>query len=152
MGKWEHLLVDGEFADRRQIVAGLTLEQVTHKLSEQSHTIYDELWHTVKWQNIVVERDHEQYKEWQKGKVYPDYPEGQPETEEEWTELVDEFLSGLNKAIEWTTSPERLNMETSPDSTMADVLRSLAVHSSYHLGKIVAIRQAINAWPPESQT
>ena len=149
MGKWEHLLVDGEFADRRQIVAGLNLQQVKHKLSEQSHTIYDELWHTVKWQNIIVERDEEQYKDWQADNLYP---ERQPETEEEWTRLVNEFFSGLEKALEWTATPEKLNMETSPDSTMADVLRSLAVHSSYHLGKIVAIRQAIGAWPPESQS
>jgi len=149
LGKWEHLLVDGEFADRRQIVAGLSLGQVTHKLSEQSHTIYDELWHTVKWQNIVVLRDHKMYDDWVKGNVYP---EAQPKTKEEWTRLVNEFTTGLEKAIEWSSTPEKLSMETSPTSTMAEVLRSLAVHNSYHLGKIVAIRQAIGAWPPVSQS
>jgi hypothetical protein len=31
---------------------------------------------------------------------------------------------------------------------MADALNSLAVHNAYHLGKIVALRQSIGAWPP----
>jgi hypothetical protein len=28
------------------------------------------------------------------------------------------------------------------------MLESLAVHYAYHLGKIVALRQVIDAWPP----
>jgi hypothetical protein len=31
---------------------------------------------------------------------------------------------------------------------MADELNSVAVHNAYLLGKIVALRQRIGAWPP----
>ena len=111
MSKWEHLFRDGEFARRDRIVAGLTLEQVTLRPSAQSHTIYEELWHTNRWQSIMVNRDEALYGEWQQGRVYPDAP---PASQEEWDALV-----------------------------------SLATHTAHHLGKIVALRQFMDAWGPE---
>jgi hypothetical protein len=33
---------------------------------------------------------------------------------------------------------------------MADELYCVAVHNAYHLGKIVALRQRLGAWPPTS--
>lgn len=143
MSKWEHLLRDGEFARRGEILAGLTLEEVTRRPSPQSHTIYEELWHANRWQSIIVNRDEALYAEWQAGRVYPEAP---PAGDAEWAALVAEFDAGIEKALWWAASPERLAHETDPGSTMADVLRSLAVHSSYHLGKIVALRQFIGAW------
>jgi len=38
--------------------------------------------------------------------------------------------------------------EVRPGVTLAEELESLAVHNAYHLGKIVALRQVIDAWPP----
>jgi class 3 adenylate cyclase len=38
--------------------------------------------------------------------------------------------------------------EVGPGVTLAERLESLAVHNAYHLGKIVALRQVIDAWPP----
>ena len=143
MSNWEHLLKDGEFARREHIVAGLALAQVTRRPSAQSHTIYEELWHTNRWQSIIVNRDEALYAEWQKGRVYPDAP---PASQAEWEALVAEFLGGIEKALWWTESPERLRQETDPGVTMRDVLLSLSAHSSYHLGKIVALRQFIGSW------
>jgi hypothetical protein len=143
LSKWGHLFKDGEFARRDRIMAGLTLEQVTRRPSAQSHTIYEELWHTNRWQSIMVYRDEALYEQWTKGHVYPEQP---PASQEEWDVLVAEFLAGIEKALWWTESPERLKHETDPGHTMADVLVSLAAHTSYHLGKIVALRQFIDAW------
>ena len=153
MNKWKHLLVDGEFADRARILSGLTLEQVTRRLSPESHTIYEELWHATRWQNIVVNRDEKLYEAWQRGEVYPGalYPADAPASEREWSALAEEFLAGLDKALEWADSPERLAAEIDPDFTMADALRSLAVHNAHHLGKIIALRQALGAWSPGEQ-
>lgn len=148
MDKWKHLLVDGEFAARARILSGLTLEQVTRRLSPQSHTIYEELWHTTRWQNIVVNRDEELYEDWQTGDLYPP---SAPASEREWSALAEEFLAGLDKALEWADSPEKLAAEVDPDFTMADALRSLAVHNAHHFGKILALRQALGAWPPGEQ-
>jgi hypothetical protein len=141
---WRHLFVDGEYARREKILAGLSLEQVNRVPSERSHSIYAELWHATRWQTILVQRDEDLYAAYQKGETYP----ADPCSQEEWSALVDEFLSGLEKALEWGSSPEKLAVEVDPGETMADVLHSLAVHNAYHLGKIVAVRQLIGAWPP----
>ena len=146
MDKWGHLFKDGEFARRERIVAGLTLEQVTRRPSAQSHTIYEELWHANRWQAIVVNRDEALYEEWQKGHVYPERP---PASQAEWEALVAEFLAGIDKALWWTESRERLKQETDPGITMENVLVSLAVHTAHHLGKVVALRQFLDAWEPE---
>lgn len=147
MSNWEHLFRDGEFARRGRILAGLTLEQVTRRASAQSHTIFEELWHASRWQSIIVNRDEALYAEWEAGRVYPEAP---PSGLEEWEALVAEFLGGVEKALWWAASPERLARETSPGVTMEDVLHSLSVHSSYHLGKIVALRQFAGAWGEEA--
>jgi hypothetical protein len=148
LSKWEHLFIDGEYARREKILSGLTLEQVTRSPSEQSHSIYEELWHAARWQTIVVTRDEGLYEKWQGNDLYPAHL---PEQEEEWTALVAEFLTELEKALEWASSPEKLAVEVDPGVTMGDALHSLAVHNAYHLGKIVAIRQLIGAWPPAGE-
>lgn len=145
MDNWKHLFVDGEYIARERLLSGLTAEQAARKPSESAHSIYEELWHANGWQQIVVMRDEKLYEEWERGHVYP---EGPPANEEEWRALVAEFLAGLEKALELARSPEMLARETSPGETLADALRSLAVHTAYHMGKIVAVRQFIGAWPP----
>ncbi len=141
--KWKHLFSDGEFARRERILSGLNFEQVTTRPSPQSHPIYEELWHANRWQSIVVNRDEALYEGWQRGEVYP---AREPASAEEWDSLVAEFLTGTGKALWWTESPERLAHETEPGSTMEDALHSLAIHNAYHMGKVVALRQQLNAW------
>jgi hypothetical protein len=65
-----------------------------------------------------------------------------------WEDLVTEFLSGSETAVELGHSREALMQEVRPGVTLAEELESLAVHNAYHLGKIVALRQVIDAWPP----
>jgi uncharacterized damage-inducible protein DinB len=140
---WEHLFLTGEFRSRADLLSGLTLEQVTLRPAGAVHSIYDELWHAATWQRIVVERD-------QAGG--DDYPSAAPEYEQQWDDVVRLFLDGARAAVAWAESPERLALEEEPGVTMADVLHSLAVHNAYHLGKIVALRQMIGAWPPKAAT
>jgi hypothetical protein len=94
----------------------------------------------------MVFRDEELYEAYRKGEVYPAHP---PSTEQEWRELVGKFFEGLREALEWTSSSEKLAMETDPGITMADNLVGLAVHNAYHFGKIVALRQMMGNWPPQ---
>jgi uncharacterized damage-inducible protein DinB len=146
MNQWKHVFY-GEYAKREKILSQLTLEQVTAVPSGQSHSIFAELWHTVRWQKIVVTRDEALYD--QSSQQDDLYPEHVPEKLEEWTVLVEEFLSGIEQALEWTKSPEKLNLEVNPNETMSDALHSLAVHNAYHMGKIVALRQMMGIWTTE---
>jgi hypothetical protein len=135
----KHLFLTGEFPARDHILSGLTLEQVTLRPDGASHSIYEELWHVVAYQQSVVAA----------GDPNGDrYPRVAPEHEEQWDELVRVFMDGARAAAAMGNSPERLAVEIQPGHTMADELNCVAVHNAYHFGKIVALRQRIGAWPP----
>jgi len=129
----------GEFPERARLLSGLTLEQVKLCPEGASHSIYEELWHVVGYQQSILERADPT------GEFYPSAP---PEHEQEWHDLVRVFLDGARAAAALGQEPERLALEVEPGLTMADELNSVAVHNAYHLGKIVALRQRIGAWPP----
>jgi hypothetical protein len=76
------------------------------------------------------------------------YPSAAPEHEQQWHDLVRGFLDGARDAVALGQSPEQLALELEPGVTMADELHCVALHNAYHLGKIVALRQRIGAWPP----
>ncbi len=80
------------------------------------------------------------------------YPNAAPEHEHQWRDLVRAFLDGAKTAAAMGQEPERLAVEVELGVTMADELYSVAVHNAYHLGKIVALRQRIGAWPPMPTT
>jgi len=135
----EHLFLVGEFPERAHLLSGLTLEQVRLCPEGASHSIYDELWHAAGYQRYVLER----------GDAVGDlYPTAAPEHEHQWHDLVHAFLDDARTAAAMGQTPERLAVEVEPGVTMADELNSVAVHNAYHLGKIVALRQRIGAWPP----
>jgi uncharacterized damage-inducible protein DinB len=135
----EHMFLVGEFPARERLLSGLTLEQVAQCPDGASHSIFDELWHVVTCQQSVIER----------GDTTGDvYPRAAPEHEQQWHDLVRVFLDGARAAAAMGQEPERLALEVEPGVTMADELNCLAVHNAYHLGKIVALRQRIGAWPP----
>src|SRR5918911_2400058 len=141
MSIWEHLFLTGEFRAREDLLSGLTLEQVTLRPTGASHSIYEELWHAAGYQRSIVERDQAP------GDYYPSAP---PEHEQQWHDLVQQFLEGARAAAALGQVPERLALEVEPGVTMADELNSVAVHNAYHLGKIVALRQRIGAGAPKA--
>jgi hypothetical protein len=144
--RFNYLLKDGEYAERKKILSGLTLEQVTKTSLPYPHTIYDELWHAAKWQNIVVNNDQALYQKWQTDEHFPNTG---PKSQQDWDELVNEFLAGLDKAIEVSKSKEKMGIELASGFTIEDSFYALSIHNAYHLSKIVAIRQMIGTWPPK---
>jgi hypothetical protein len=149
MSIWDHLFMSGEFRAREELLSGLTLEQVAVRPTGASHSIFEELWHAATVQRYVVEQDEEL-----KAVMFggPRYPSAAPEHEQQWHDLVQEFLEGARAAIALAQEPGRLAVEVEPGLTMGEELNCLAVHNAYHLGKIVALRQMIGAWPPKAAT
>lgn len=139
----EHLFLVGEFPERAHLLSGLTLEQVTLCPDGASHSIYDELWHAAEYQRFIVEQEEE---------AGDAFPNAVPKHEQQWHDLVDRFLDGARAAAALGQAPEQLALEVEPGVTMADELNSVAVHNAYHLGKIVALRQRIGAWPPRESS
>lgn len=147
MGIWDHLFLSGEFRAREDLLSGLTLNQVTLRPAGASHSIFEELWHVATIQRCVVEQDKVLEAVLRAGTRYPN---AVPEHEQQWRDLVVEFLEGARAAIALAQDPGRLAVEVEPGLTMAEELNCLAVHNAYHLGKVVALRQGIGAWPPRA--
>ena len=85
MDEWKHLFLTGEFPARDYLLSGLTLEQVTLRPDGSSHSIYEELWHAAGYQRSIVERD-------QAAADGDHYPSAAPEHEQQWHDLVQQFL------------------------------------------------------------
>src|SRR4029078_3668592 len=135
----EHLFLVGEFPARAHLLSGLTLEQVTLRPDGASHSIYEERWLVGAYQQSVIAA----------GAPAGDRcPSAAPETEHQWHDLVRVFLDGARAAAAVGHTPEQLTLEVERGVTMAAELNSVAVHNAYHLGKIVALRQRMGAWPP----
>lgn len=116
------------------------------------HSIYDEVWHMAFWQSISLD--------WVEGKPTP-VPDqaamGFPaDTAEAWDELRDRFLAGAQNAAAVANDRDRLDVEVNCPTigdaqrrmTVRDQLISLAAHNSYHLGRVVLLRQLLGNWPP----
>ncbi len=146
---WEHLFLTGEFAPRAHILEGLTLEQVSARPAGAPHSIYEELWHAAEWQRIVLDRDEAAYKHWEGGELFPLNPA--PENEAAWQELVSSFLACSERAVELARDEAWLGTDETDDNpgfTWRNGLEVLSVHSAYHMGKIVLLRQLSGSWSP----
>ena len=138
----EHLFLKGEFAERKRLLSGLTFEQVSIRFNGAPHSIYEELWHATAYQTSIIDpsdpnRDR--------------FPTEQPTSEQQWHDLVEKFLKGAQTAADLESEPERLAAEVQPGLTLGEDLQCVAIHNAYHLGKIMAIRQQMGAWPPEKE-
>ena len=150
------LIAESYAAPPSHILEGLTDDLVHRELPNIPHTIYAELWHLSFWQQITLD--------WIAGieTPYPTKPSDgfatKPYTES-WEKLQQRFLSGAEKAAAAAQDATRLDQSIrcpsrpgAPTRVMSvrDQLISLAAHNAYHLGRIVVLRQLLQAWPPAS--
>ncbi|MDQ2832418.1 MAG: DinB family protein [Acidobacteriota bacterium] len=151
------IIGDSAATPAAQILEGLSESQVHRELPHVPHTIYEELWHLAFWQQITLD--------WIAGTETP-YPakptDGFPVRAftESWSELCARFLkSGKQAAAAASQDGTRLGVSVRCPSrpgepvrvmTVREQLESLAAHNSYHLGRIVLLRQLQQAWPPAS--
>ncbi len=143
MHNLEHLFLVGEFAERSRLLSGLTLEQVTVRPAGTAHSIYDELWHLVGYQQSIIEPSDAP-----PGDRYPTAP---PEHEDEWHQLVQLFLTGARAAADLGQAPARLAAELEPGVTLADELNCVAVHNAYHFGRSLRCASGSARGRPERQ-
>jgi|SRR5580658_2902279 hypothetical protein len=164
MSELEQILVgDGYGTPPKRILDGLVDENggdgLTHvKPAGAPHSIFEELWHVVFWQQITLD--------WIGGIETP-YPksslDGFPTVldmeREPFKALCGRFFAGLNAAVEAANDPSRLGRmvrcpsrpgQPTRTMTVLEQLENLAAHNAYHLGRIVLLRQLLGTWPPPS--
>ena len=150
------LVADSYAAAPAHILEGLTDDLVHRKLPNVPHTIYEELWHIVFWQQVTLD--------WITGTETP-FPakpsDGFPTTPhtETFDQLRQRFLHTADQAAAAANDNTRLDQPIrcpsrpgEPTRTMSirDQLISLTAHNAYHLGRIVLLRQLMQTWPPAS--
>jgi hypothetical protein len=148
MNDWDDLLLSGGFAPRETMLAGLTLEQVAARPSEVPHNIYQEPWHAAMVLKVSLDEGRAALERWPYEHHFP--VASAPTNQQEWDDLVEMFLTYSKRAVflaedeSWLNAPE----PEYPQSNWRDALEFLAVHTAYHLGKIVCLRQVMKIWPP----
>lgn len=148
------LVGNGVAAPAATILQALDEETVHRRLPGAPHSIYEEVWHLAFWVDVSMR--------WILGDAMP-YPEhaaqGFPgaEPREPWEQLQQRFLDGCARAAEAAGDSKLMAAEVmcparpgNPVRTCPalDQMESLAAHNSYHLGRIVLLRQMMGCWPP----
>jgi hypothetical protein len=154
----EAFLGESAHAAPAHILQALPDESAYHAIPGATHTIYQELWHIVFWQQMTID--------WISGieTAYPSkpsdpFPTEMQRTAEPWPQLCRRFLDGARLVADAACDPAALEKVVRCPSrpgrpvrlmTVRDQLISLAAHNAYHFGRIVLLRQIIGAWPPPS--
>jgi len=142
---------EGAHAKARSILEAIELKQLGVRPDVAPHSIYEELWHAVYWQDLFLDAmaGGERVTPPHASDTWP--KRQAPEDLKEARELVRSFLEGINKAVTYASSTEDLDKKArGGKSTVRSLLESLLAHNSYHLGRIVLLRQLIGIWPPPS--
>jgi uncharacterized damage-inducible protein DinB len=152
------LVADSAHAAPDHILEALPDDLAHRAVPGAPHTIYEELWHVVFWQQITLD--------WIAGIETPfpakpadGFPSPAQTAPGNWEQLRRRFLEAAQKAADFTGDSSRLNAIVRCPSrpgnpvrlmSVQDQLISLAAHNAYHLGRIVLLRQLLGAWPPPS--
>lgn len=146
---------DAAHTPATRIVLSVPPEIRDRRPARVPHSIVEELWHIVFWQ--------EHFLRWAHGTVlgYPEHAElgwrrFANVDDAEWHRLVEKFGSGLAEAAQIAGQPGLADTASSftdrgPNPgpmRVSDLLINLVAHNAYHLGRIVQLRQMQGAWPP----
>lgn len=139
---------EGAFVKVPRILEALTLQQVSQRPPGAPHSLYEELWHLVYWQDFLLERAQGRQPKVpaHAGESWPG--RAGPESEAAWQRLVADLMRGLDTARDLAREPGRTE-ELGEARTPGGVLETLAVHNAYHFGRMVLLRQLMGLWPPE---
>ncbi len=139
---------EGAHARARSVLEGIELKQLGLRPDVAPHSIYEELWHLVWWQDFTLAeaRGVKRQNPDRAAETWPD--PNAPENVAEARELVRRFLAGLNEATALASSADL--DEPVGKYTVRSLLETLLSHNSYHLGRIVLLRQLLGIWPPPS--
>jgi len=144
--KGQHIHVDP-----MESLKNLTPEMAAKLPEHSEHSCWHILYHIVFWQDLMLEALRGKTDvEWPKNNE-PSWLKELPTDGKKWDELVERFKLGLEEGYKMTENIESL--EDLPAWPKVPAFRGLMVfgqHNTYHIGEIVATRQALGYWPPSS--
>jgi uncharacterized damage-inducible protein DinB len=148
------LMADGVGAPPSHVLEAIDDDLAHRRVPGVPHSIYEEVWHLAFWMELSLQ--------WIAGQRTP-YPEhasdGFPASATEpWADLKQRFLRGLETAAAIAGDPAQMDASITclsragEDRVMpaGEQIVGIATHNTYHLGRIVLLRQLFGSWPPPS--
>lgn len=139
----------GVHLDPQNVLDGLDWQDTGTIPSGVPHSIFQVVNHIIYWQDLFLsglERTDITGPQHAKD-GWPGA--NQPATRQEWEQVVEHYQTGLVRAHEAVRSADLLHrVPARAETKRIDVLTTLALHTSYHVGQIVLIRRMLGAWPP----
>ena len=71
-----------------------------------------------------------------------------PKTTKIWNETVKRFMNGLDKLDEQSHKADLYSKRGK--KSRLEMIQTIVLHNSYHLGQVVLLRQMFGGWPPSS--
>lgn len=128
---------------------GLTPETARMVPREGTHSCWQILYHIVYWQDFMLAAVRGEKVEWPKDNQGSWPTSEMIENNKDWTKLIEKFENGLNEAESLTSKLESTeDLPAWPKVPPFAAFLVLAQHNSFHIGEIVATRQALGIWPP----
>jgi uncharacterized damage-inducible protein DinB len=147
----------GAHADPLACVEDLSAELAARQVAGFPHSVVQLLFHINYWMNYELRRIRGERPKYPEHAADSFPPSPSPATAQEWDQLRRDFAWFLAEYAELAKSsaPEmQRQIESSRDDdkkiagSLEAVLWQMVAHTSYHVGQIVMLRQALGAWPP----
>jgi hypothetical protein len=141
-GKFTHL-------DPLKAIEGLTAKTARFVPEKGEHSCWHYLYHIVFWQDLMLSALREESVDWPKNNETSWPTDELMKNDEDWTALVEKFENGLIEADRMTNSINSMDdLPAWPKVPPFAAYLVLVQHNSYHIGELVATRQALGLWPP----
>lgn len=144
----ELLAGENEFRPPREILAGLTGAQACARLPAAPHSIAELVCHLLFWQDRRSAFARGEEPPWEEVEA-GDWRSVAPE---EWDELRQRFLEGLDAFAAHAADPAALAKDLPYGRNFGLALASQTLHNAHHLGQVILLRQLLGCWPPPQES
>ena len=135
--------------DPLKAVQGLTAEAARKIPDNGHHSCWHNLYHIVFWQDLMLGALRKESVDWPKNNELSWPKAEQMKNDENWDALVKKFEKGLAEADSLTSSIDSVDdLPAWPKVPPFAAYFVFVQHNSFHIGELVATRQALGLWPP----
>lgn len=135
--------------DPVKAIENLTAEMAGRIPENSEHSCWHILHHIVYWQDLMLEALRRKEKvDWPKNNEMS-WAVDITDDNMDWYNLVERFKAGIDEALNMSDDIEsQEELPAWPKVPAYQALMVLSQHNAYHIGEIVAFRQALGFWPP----
>jgi len=135
--------------DPLKAVEGLTAETARKVPGKGNYSCWHFLYHIVFWQDLMLSALRKESVDWPKNNEASRPDDEMLKNDEDWIGLVNKFEKGLTEADGLTESLDSMDdLPAWPKVPPFSAYLVFVQHNAYHLGEIIATRQALGLWPP----